>query len=108
MNSEIAATAVQLGVDTTLAGRQQAPMELQLGSQVAALLRELHTRRGVRLRLGTGVTALETDDGRVSGVRLATGEVLAAEVVVIAFGATPATEWLAATGCHSRPPADAR
>jgi NADPH-dependent 2,4-dienoyl-CoA reductase/sulfur reductase-like enzyme len=100
LGSEIAATAVQLGVDTTLAGPQQAPMELQLGSQVAAMLRELHTRRGVRLRLGTGVTALETDDGRVSGVRLATGEVLAAEVVVIAFGAAPATEWLAGSDLH--------
>lgn len=98
LGSEIAATAVQLGVDTTLAGPQQAPMRLQLGAQVAALLGELHTRQGVRLRLGTAVTALETDGGRACGVRLANGEILPAEVVVIAFGAAPATDWLAGSG----------
>jgi NADPH-dependent 2,4-dienoyl-CoA reductase/sulfur reductase-like enzyme len=98
LGCEIAATAVQLGVDTTLAGPQQAPMQLQLGPYVAALLRERHTRAGVHLKLGTAVTAVESDAGRVSGVRLENGELLAADVVVIAFGAAPATGWLAGSG----------
>jgi NADPH-dependent 2,4-dienoyl-CoA reductase/sulfur reductase-like enzyme len=98
LGCEIAATAVQRGVDTTLAGPQPAPMQLQLGADVAALLADLHTRNGVRLRLGTGVTALETAGTRVSGARLASGEVLPADVVVVAFGATPATGWLAGSG----------
>jgi NADPH-dependent 2,4-dienoyl-CoA reductase/sulfur reductase-like enzyme len=98
LGCEIAATAVQRGVDTTLAGPQPAPMQLQLGADVAALLADLHTRNGVRLRLGTGVTALETAGTRVNGARLASGEVLPADVVVVAFGATPATGWLAGSG----------
>ncbi|MGW1787284.1 FAD-dependent oxidoreductase, partial [Streptomyces sp. NPDC002143] len=36
--------------------------------------------------------------GRVTGVRLADDEVLPADAVVVAIGATPATEWLADSG----------
>ncbi|HEY0533976.1 MAG TPA: FAD-dependent oxidoreductase [Actinoplanes sp.] len=98
LGCEIAATAVQRGVDTTLAGPQPAPMQLQLGADVAAMLADLHTRNGVHLRLGTGVTALETTGTQVSGARLANGEVIPADVVVVAFGAAPATGWLAGSG----------
>ncbi|GAA3367929.1 hypothetical protein GCM10017744_081980 [Streptomyces antimycoticus] len=34
----------------------------------------------------------------MTGVELATGEVLPADVVVVAFGAVPATDWLAGSG----------
>jgi NADPH-dependent 2,4-dienoyl-CoA reductase/sulfur reductase-like enzyme len=44
------------------------------------------------------VTGLSAKDGRVTGVCLATGEVLPADVVVVAFGAAPATEWLSGSG----------
>ncbi|WP_033343198.1 NAD(P)/FAD-dependent oxidoreductase [Catenuloplanes japonicus] len=100
LGSEIAATAVGLGVDTTLVGPQAAPMRLQLGDEVSALLGQLHTDQGVRLRLGTAVDGLVVSEGRASGVRLTTGEVLPADVVVIAFGAAPATDWLAGSGLY--------
>lgn len=93
LGTEIAATAVKLGADVTLAGPQPAPMHLQFGPVVAALLADLHTRRGVRLRLGAAVTGAGPD-----GVALATGEVLPADVVVVAFGAAPATGWLEGSG----------
>jgi NADPH-dependent 2,4-dienoyl-CoA reductase/sulfur reductase-like enzyme len=41
---------------------------------------------------------LTAEDTRVTGVRLGTGEVLPADVVVVAIGASPATEWLASSG----------
>ncbi|MFD8963863.1 NAD(P)/FAD-dependent oxidoreductase [Streptomyces sp. NPDC059568] len=99
LGSEIAATARTLGLDVTLAGPLAAPMALQVGPLVSGLLADLHRERGVRLRLGEGVVGLAGDDGgRVVGVRLGTGETLPADAVVVAIGASPATEWLADSG----------
>ncbi|QJT05314.1 FAD-dependent oxidoreductase [Streptomyces asoensis] len=98
LGSEIAATARTLGLDVTLTGPLSAPMALQVGPLVSGVLADLHTERGVELRLGNGVVGLTAGGGRVTGVRLATGEVLPADAVVVAIGATPATEWLADSG----------
>lgn len=98
LGSEIAATARTLGLDVTLTGPLAAPMALQVGPLVSGALGELHTERGVRLRLGTGVEGFTSEAGRVTGVRLSTGEELPADVVVVAIGAVPATEWLADSG----------
>lgn len=98
LGCETAATARTLGLDVTLTGPPAAPMALQVGPLVSGLLADLHTERGVGLRLGNGVVGLTAGDGRVTGVRLATGEVLPADAVVMAIGATPATEWLAGSG----------
>ncbi|WP_329530355.1 FAD-dependent oxidoreductase [Streptomyces sp. NBC_01450] len=98
LGSEIAATARKLELDVTLTGPLSAPMALQVGPMVAGLLAELHQEHGVRLRLGAGVAGLSGRDGRVTGVELSTGETLAADVVVVAIGASPATEWLADSG----------
>ena len=98
LGSEIAATARTLGLDVTLTGPLEAPMALQVGPLVSGALGELHTERGVRLRLGTGVEGFASEAGRVTGVRLLTGEELPAGVVVVAIGAVPATEWLADSG----------
>ncbi|SEH02069.1 Reductase C-terminal [Nonomuraea solani] len=98
LGAEVAATARGMGVSVTLAGPQPAPLACQLGQPVAGLLADLHTERGVDLRLGAPVSELTERHGRVTGVRLATGDVLPADVVVVAFGATPATEWLAGSG----------
>ncbi|WP_040701299.1 NAD(P)/FAD-dependent oxidoreductase [Nocardia vinacea] len=98
LGAEIAATARTLGLDVTMTGPQPAPMALQVGPMVSKLLADLHTECGVRLRLGTGVVGLDGADGRVTGVRLGTGEVLPADVVVVAIGAVPATDWLKDSG----------
>ncbi|MFD3377499.1 MULTISPECIES: NAD(P)/FAD-dependent oxidoreductase [unclassified Streptomyces] len=98
LGSEIAATARTLGLDVTLAGPLPAPMAMQVGPLVSGVLADLHTEHGVKLRLGNGVVGLTGRGGRVTGVRLATDEVLPADVVVVAIGATPATEWLEDSG----------
>jgi NADPH-dependent 2,4-dienoyl-CoA reductase/sulfur reductase-like enzyme len=103
LGCEVAATAASLGVDTTMAGPQAAPMELQLGPYVAGRLGELHRTGGVRLRLGVAVTGLTpfaaTGAARgVIGVEPAGGDPLPADVVVVAFGAAPATGWLEGSG----------
>ncbi|MET8764463.1 FAD-dependent oxidoreductase [Lentzea sp. NPDC004782] len=93
LGAEIAATARQMGVRVTLAGPQSAPMALQLGPLVAGLLGDLHTSHGVELRLGAAVTGVDSD-----GVLLESGEVLPADLVVVAFGSAPATDWLQDSG----------
>jgi len=65
---------------------------------VSGYLAGLHAERGVKLRLGVGVSGLVGADGRVRGVRLADGEVLPADVVVVAIGSRPAIGWLAGSG----------
>ncbi|GAA2802643.1 NAD(P)/FAD-dependent oxidoreductase [Kribbella solani] len=98
LGAEIAATARKMGLAVTMAGPQTVPLESQLGPMIGGLLAELHRSEGVELRLGTAVIGLTDRDGRVSGVQLADGNVLPAEVVVVALGATPATEWLSGSG----------
>ncbi|MFE9924493.1 NAD(P)/FAD-dependent oxidoreductase [Streptomyces sp. NPDC005774] len=98
LGSEIAATARKLGLDVTLTGPLAAPMAQQVGPLVSGMLAELHTEQGVRLRLGSAVAGLTAEAGRVTGVALGTGEVLPADVVVVAIGAIPATDWLADSG----------
>ncbi|MFD7500892.1 NAD(P)/FAD-dependent oxidoreductase [Streptomyces sp. NPDC059850] len=98
LGTEIAATARTMGLPVTLTGPQAAPLESQFGPLIARRLAELHTERGVEPRLGAAVTSLAEQNGHVTGVHLATGEVLPADLVVVAFGSTPATDWLAGSG----------
>ncbi|MBP2325980.1 NADPH-dependent 2,4-dienoyl-CoA reductase/sulfur reductase-like enzyme [Kibdelosporangium banguiense] len=98
LGAEIAATACEMGVSVTMAGPQPAPLAMQFGDLAAGMLAELHTERGVDLKLGAAVTGLVERHGRVAGVQLDNGEVLPADVVVVAFGAAPVTGWLENSG----------
>ncbi|MCC3331937.1 NAD(P)/FAD-dependent oxidoreductase [Nocardia abscessus] len=98
LGAEIAATARQTGHDVTMTGPQRAPMAAQLGGFAAGLLADLHTGNGVRLRLGVGVSGLSDRGGAVTGVVLENSETLPADLVVVAIGAVPATDWLVGSG----------
>ncbi|GAA2635404.1 NAD(P)/FAD-dependent oxidoreductase [Streptomyces axinellae] len=98
LGAEIAATARQSGPAVTLVGPQPAPMSGQLGPGPAVLLAELHAEHGVRLVSGTAVAGLASHQGRVTGVRLPGGATLPADLVVVAIGSVPATDWLAGSG----------
>lgn len=94
LGSEISATARHLGLDVTMTGPQPLPMLAQLGPLASARLAGLHSEAGVTMRLGETVTGFEAQAGRVTGVRLASDEVLPADIVVVAIGAVPETAWL--------------
>ncbi|GAA4960454.1 NADPH-dependent 2,4-dienoyl-CoA reductase/sulfur reductase-like enzyme [Nonomuraea thailandensis] len=98
LGGEVAATARKLGLDVTLVGLGPAILADQLGGPASELLTRTHAERGVVLRLGVAVEELTSADGRVTGVRLATGELLPADAVVVAIGCRPATGWLAGSG----------
>ncbi len=98
LGAEVAATARGLGLDVTLAGLGPTVLAGRLGDLAGTMITRLHAQRGVRLRLGTAVEKLTGSGGHVSGVRLATGELLSADAVVVAIGSRPATGWLAGSG----------
>ncbi|HRI64580.1 MAG TPA: FAD-dependent oxidoreductase [Polyangium sp.] len=98
LGTEIAATARAMGLSVTLVGPQELPLGMQLGRLVGEQLARLHTEKGVALRLGLGVEAFVAEQGRVSGVQLKGGEVLPADIVVVAIGSKPAIGWLAESG----------
>ncbi|WP_332839070.1 NAD(P)/FAD-dependent oxidoreductase [Nocardia bovistercoris] len=98
LGAEIAATIRQSGLEVTMTGPQPAPMASQLGELVSGMLARLHADNGVRLRLGVGVSGLTDRDGAVTGVRLETDETIPADLVVVAIGARPNTDWLVGSG----------
>ena len=99
---EVAASLRLLGLDVTVVELASAPLVGVLGEQLSAEVVRLHEANGVTMRCGVGVDAVEGDasrvGGRVTGVRLLDGSVLAADLVVVGLGVTPAVEWLAGSG----------
>jgi 3-phenylpropionate/trans-cinnamate dioxygenase ferredoxin reductase component len=95
---EVAATANGLGHKVTVI--EAAPRLLGRGvpAEVAAFLCDIHAEHDVQLRTGVLPEQIRYDDGRVTGVRLATGEDLPAEVVVIGVGVRPRDELAAEAG----------
>src|SRR3546814_11746487 len=71
-----------------------------LGSRAGEVVRTLHEGHGVDFRLGTGVAGFDGDD-TVTGVRLADGTTLHADVVVVGIGVVPNTGWLEGSGLRS-------
>ncbi len=84
---EVAASARMMGLDVTVIGREPHPLGRVLGTAMSAVFAQLHTDRGVRFVAGD-VQAIRTDGGRATGV-VTDQDTLAADVVVIAVGATP-------------------
>ncbi|MHB1738774.1 MAG: NAD(P)/FAD-dependent oxidoreductase [Actinomycetes bacterium] len=102
VGAEVAATLHGLGRQVTLVEALRAPLAGPLGEEMGAVCARMHADHGVRLLTGVGVdgfvTARTGGGERVTGVRLGTGEQLAADLVVVGVGAVPNVEWLAGSG----------
>jgi 3-phenylpropionate/trans-cinnamate dioxygenase ferredoxin reductase subunit len=97
IGAEVAATCRQRGLEVTLIESLPSPMARVLNPQVGAVCADAHRDAGVDVRLGVGVEAIEGEQ-RVTGVRLADGSRVAAELVVVGIGAIPETRWLEGSG----------
>ena len=87
---EVAAAARGAGLEVTVLEVAELPLLRVLGPRVATILADLHREHGVDLRTGVQVSELLTEDGRaVSGVRLADGSTVAADVVLVGIGIVP-------------------
>ncbi|MEV7890116.1 NAD(P)/FAD-dependent oxidoreductase [Streptomyces sp. NPDC002817] len=93
LGAEAAAVAWRLGAEVTLLEPAPVPLAHAVGTEVGRVLSQAHLDRGVDLRCGVTVTEVTED-----GVRLASGEVVEADEVLVAVGSLPNTEWLEGSG----------
>ncbi|HWD66054.1 MAG TPA: FAD-dependent oxidoreductase [Solirubrobacteraceae bacterium] len=93
---EVAATARKQGVEVTLLDIAPHPL-LPLGPEIGGRCARLHTDHGVDVRCGTSIAAI-LGEGRVRAVALQDGTELPADIVLLALGAQPNTEWLGDSG----------
>ena len=86
------------GVQTVLVHGASTPMDRQLDASAGDVLARALADRGVRVVTGERPREALVVGGRVVGVRLGSGEVLAAGLVVLAAGTVPETTLAAAAG----------
>jgi NADPH-dependent 2,4-dienoyl-CoA reductase/sulfur reductase-like enzyme len=101
IGAEFASAAHGHGVTVSIVEAQATPMAQSLGTKVGSMLAKLHEANGVSLTTGVGFSRFQSGSPgtrRVTGVALADGSVLPADVVVVGIGARPATDWLASSG----------
>jgi NADPH-dependent 2,4-dienoyl-CoA reductase/sulfur reductase-like enzyme len=102
LGAEVASVARGMGLDVTLVHPHPAPLHRRFGAGIAELIGRTHLDHGVRLRMNTGVARFFSSGDRVTAVELTDGTVLGADVVVVAVGSVPATDWLAGSGVPVR------
>jgi NADPH-dependent 2,4-dienoyl-CoA reductase/sulfur reductase-like enzyme len=107
IGGEVASTARKLGMSVTVVEAAPTPLQVQLGSRLGAVVAQAHATNGTRLICGVGVTGLTGEHralrtagcaDRVTGVDLADGRHLPADVVVVGIGGIPNIEWLQGSG----------
>jgi 3-phenylpropionate/trans-cinnamate dioxygenase ferredoxin reductase subunit len=100
---EAASAARERGCEVTVVEPQSTALAAVLGEEVGELFAEFHRQHGVRFRFGTGVEGFEGTD-KVTGVRVAGGEVIPADLVVVGVGVRPNTELAEAAGIEVATP----
>ncbi len=91
IGAEVAASARERGCEVTILEAGQVPLERVLGARLGAVYRDIHVEHGVRFVAGARVDAIE-GQGAVTAVRLADGQRIDADFVVVGVGATPRVE----------------
>jgi len=94
---ELSLLLADLGVDVSIIGRRNWVMPRVLDPMASKLAESALAARGVTLRLGVEASAI-VGDPSASGVQLADGAVLRADLVVAATGVKPHTEYLGDSG----------
>lgn len=95
---EVAAALRKRGCEVTLVEKENRLLSRVAGEDLAAFYAHEHRAQGVDIRLETEIEAIEGDGDRVTGVRLAGGEVLPCEMVVVGIGIVPSVGPLMAAG----------
>lgn len=98
IGSEVASSARKRGLEATIVETLPVPLVRSVGEDMGKACAELHRGNGTDLRCGETVGGIESSSGRVTGVRLGSGEVVPAELVVVGIGVAPCTDWLEGSG----------
>ena len=97
---EAAAVLRKLGKEVVLLEALDRVLARVAGEAISRFYEAEHRRQGVDVRLGTMVDHIEGRDGRVAAVRLADGERIAGDMVVVGIGIAPAVEPLLGAGAE--------
>jgi 3-phenylpropionate/trans-cinnamate dioxygenase ferredoxin reductase subunit len=97
---ESAAVLAKFGKKVTVLEAQDRVLARVAGVALSRFYQDEHRAHGVDIRLGTSVECIEEKDGRASGVRLADGEIIPAEMVIVGIGIVPAVEPLLTAGAR--------
>ena len=90
---EVAASLRARGIDVHVVAPDARPLERIVGAELADMVRAIHEGHGVIFHLGVKPVAIDNDH-----VVLSSGDVLAADLVVIGAGVTPETDLAASAG----------
>lgn len=97
---EAAAVLTKLGRAVMVLEAQDRVLARVAGVALSRFYETEHRAHGVTVRLGAAVEAIEGANGWVGGVRLAGGEMVPAEMVIVGIGIVPAVEPLLAAGAE--------
>ena len=95
---EAAAVLSKLGKHVTVLEALPRVLARVAGEPLSRFYEAEHRAHGVEVRLDAMVAGLEERDGAVAGVKLADGEVLPCEMVIVGIGIVPSVEPLLAAG----------
>lgn len=96
---EAAAVLSKLGKPAVLLEALPRVLARVAGEALSAFFEAEHCAHGIDVRTGAVVTALH-GEGRVSGVELASGEILPGDLVIVGIGIVPCVEPLLAAGAR--------
>ena len=97
IGSEVAATARGLGLNVTVLEAGDQPMLRGVGPIIGETLAELHRSNGVDLRTGVEIESIE-QIGEEVRVNIAGEASVDCDLVLLAVGAAPVTQWLESSG----------
>ncbi len=95
---EAAAVLTKLGKQVTLLEALPRVLARVAGVALSEFFEKEHRAHGVDVRTGASVVAIEGVDGRATGVTLADGTSIAAQMVIVGIGIIPAVAPLIAAG----------
>lgn len=97
---EAAAVLTKLGCSVTLLEALPRILARVAGPEISSFYEADHRAHGVDLRTNVAVDSLVGEGGKVSGVKLADGSVLPAEIVIVGIGIIPSVAPLLAAGAE--------
>jgi 3-phenylpropionate/trans-cinnamate dioxygenase ferredoxin reductase subunit len=98
---EVAASGRALGADVVVLEKEDRLLARVACKVLSDFFQAYHEKHGVTFLLGCSVVGFEGDAGRVTGVRLANGEVVPCDAAVVGVGARPNDEIAAEAGLET-------
>jgi NADPH-dependent 2,4-dienoyl-CoA reductase/sulfur reductase-like enzyme/nitrite reductase/ring-hydroxylating ferredoxin subunit len=90
---EVASGLSDRGLEVTVVSNESVPMQKCFGDEIGKMLQTLHEERGVDFELDTGIDHFDGNGVARSAV-LTNGKRIDADVVLVAIGSVPATQFI--------------